>query len=77
MNKVTIDDEQYDIQDLSEDSKAYLEHVQNLQGKIDEANFNLQQLNVAKASFLALLKGSIERISNDDDNAQEKQNQKE
>lgn len=61
LNTVTIDNEQYDIEDLSEDSKSYLEHVQNLQTKVDEANFNLQQLNVAKASFLALLKGSIER----------------
>lgn len=61
MPTVTIDDKKYDITDLSEDSKSYLEHVQNLQTKVDEADFNLQQLNVAKASFLALLKGSITR----------------
>ncbi len=57
-NTLTIDDEVIDITLLSEESKAYLEHLIDLDKQVQQHNFKLQQLRTAQSAFLSMFKNS-------------------
>lgn len=59
---VFIDDVEYKIDDLSEEQIAMLNHIQDLDRKLGNARFNLDQLQVGRDSFFAMLKGSLGEV---------------
>ena len=52
---VTIDDVDYNFDEMSEDAKAYTNHVADLDNKIAHMKFNLDQLSLGRDAFMQKL----------------------
>ena len=59
-NPITIDGTEYDYNDLTEEQQALFRHNVDLDRKIANAQFSLDQLMVGKEAFMARLKASLE-----------------
>ena len=59
---ITVDDKEYDTSDFTEEQIVLTNHCLDLDRKIGNMNFQLQQLQVGKDSFLKLLKESLETV---------------
>lgn len=57
---ITIDEVEYDTADFTEQQVVFTNHCLDLDRKIANMNFQLQQLQVGKDSFFKLLKDSLE-----------------
>jgi len=57
---ITIDGTEYNQADLTEEQVVLTNHCLDLDRKISNMNFQLQQLQVGKDSFLKMLKESLE-----------------
>ena len=58
---VTINDKEYNFEDLTEEQQVLFNHVIDLNRKIASAQFNLDQLGVGRQAFLNLLTESIDK----------------
>ena len=58
---VKIDDKDYDIESLSDEQKAMVNHVVDLDRKLQSAEFNLIQLRFGRQAFVDALKVSLEK----------------
>lgn len=56
---IKVDDIEYNIDDLTEAQKRALQHIADLNTKIINTNFQLEQLQVSQASFKNILKNSL------------------
>ena len=59
--KVMIDDVEYKESELSDESKACINHIGSLDQKIASAQFNLAQLQVGRDGFIKMLSDSLEK----------------
>ena len=57
---ITVNDIEYNVEDMTETQKAYLNHVQDLDRKMGNAQFNLDQLSIGHQKFVELLAESLE-----------------
>jgi hypothetical protein len=57
---ITIDDQQYVFEDMTQDQQTMVNHIADLDRKLDSARFNLDQLTVGKQAFVNMLKTSLE-----------------
>jgi hypothetical protein len=57
---LTIDDKQYVLEDMTQEQQAMVNHIADLDRKLDSARFNLDQLSVGKQAFVNMLKTSLE-----------------
>ena len=57
---ITIDDMEYNTEDFTEQQVILTNHCLDLDRKISNMNFQLQQLQVGKESFFKMLKESLE-----------------
>ena len=57
---ITIDEVEYDTADFTEEQIVLTNHCLDLDRKIGNMNFQIQQLQVGKDSFLKMLKESLE-----------------
>lgn len=57
---VTIDDKQYFFEDMTDEQKTVVNHIADLDRKINTTKFNLDQLTVGKQAFVDMLKKSLE-----------------
>jgi hypothetical protein len=65
-NPVTINDVEYQYEDLSPEQQALFNHCIDLDRKISSAAFNLDQLNVGKQAFIKLLEESLAKPAETD-----------
>ena len=56
---ITIDDKDYTEDQLTDEQKMMINHINSLQQKINSAQFNLDQLSVGKDAFVNMLKASL------------------
>jgi hypothetical protein len=61
-NPVIIDDVEYMFEDMADDQKQMVNHLIDLDRKINSAQFNLDQLQVGKQAFLTMLKESLAKV---------------
>jgi hypothetical protein len=59
-NLITVNDIEYNIEDMTDAQKAMLNHVQDLDRKLGNAQFNLDQLSVGREAFVKMLADSLE-----------------
>ena len=59
---ITINDIEYDTATFTEEQIALTNHCLDLDRKIGNMNFQLQQLQVGKDSFLKMLTESLETV---------------
>ena len=57
---ITVNDIEYNVEDMNDKQKAYLNHVQDLDRKMGNAQFNLDQLSIGRQKFVELLAESLE-----------------
>ena len=57
---VTIDDTEYKVDDLSQEQIAMVNHIADLDRKINSSRFNLDQLIFGKDAFFNALNTSLE-----------------
>ena len=58
---ITINDVDYTEDQLTDQQKVMINHVNSLQQKINSAEFNLDQLKVGKQAFVDMLTASTEK----------------
>ena len=52
---IIINDVEYNFEDLTDQQKAMVNHIADLDRKIGSTTFNLDQLNVGKKAFVDML----------------------
>ena len=57
---ITIDDKEYDIESFKDEQKRMLNHIVDLDRKMESSEFNLEQLRFGRESFAIQLKKSLE-----------------
>ena len=57
---ITINDKEYNVEDMTEEQVTMLNHIQDLDRKLSSARFNLDQLNVGREAFINMLASSLE-----------------
>ena len=61
--KLNLFDKEYLLDDLTDEQKAMVNHIADLENKISGTAFNLDQLTVGKEAFINRLKESLEEES--------------
>jgi hypothetical protein len=56
---ISIDGTEYQFEDLSQQQQAMVNHVADLDRKLASARFNVDQLQVGRDAFFAMLKQSL------------------
>lgn len=56
---VTIDGTEYQFEDMTDQQKVLVNHVADLDRKIAAARFNVDQLQVGRDAFFAMLKQAL------------------
>ena len=69
-NVITLFDKEYKESELSDEQKVMINHVADLERKIQSSEFNLQQLRFGKQAFVDALQASVES----EDEEQDKKN---
>jgi septal ring factor EnvC (AmiA/AmiB activator) len=59
---ITVNDQTHNIEDLSEQQVAMVNHLQDLERKISNARFNVDQLSVGREAFIKLLEESLSEV---------------
>ena len=62
---ITVNDVEYNLDDFTDEQKALLNHVQDLDRKLGNAQFNLDQLMVGREAFIVRLATSLEAPEED------------
>jgi hypothetical protein len=57
---IDFDGKDYIYNSLSETQKTYINHILDLEQKIQTTQFNLQQLQISKQAFVSLFKEAVE-----------------
>ena len=57
---ITVNDEEHIYEDMTDEQKALLNHINDLDRKIGTSQFNLEQLNFGKNAFVNALSQSLE-----------------
>ena len=56
---ITVDDVEYNVEDLTEQQVAMVNHIADLDKKMGSLRFNLDQLDVGRQAFFQMLKDSL------------------
>jgi len=59
---ITVNDQTHNIEDLSEQQVSMVNHLQDLERKISNARFNVDQLSVGREAFIKLLEESLNEV---------------
>jgi len=57
--KITVDDVEHIYEDMSDEQKSLINHINDLDRKINSSQFNLEQLMFGKDSFVNALGASL------------------
>ena len=60
---VKIDDKEYDVESLTDEQKSMVNHVIDLDRKLQSSEFNLIQLRFGRQAFTDALKASLDEKS--------------
>ena len=64
---ITLFDKDYKESELSDEQKVMINHVADLERKIQSSEFNLQQLRFGKQAFVDALQASVDKQSEESD----------
>jgi len=59
-----IGDKEYDIESMNDNQKTMINHITDLDRKLQSSEFNLVQLRFGKQAFVDALKASIDEVDN-------------
>ena len=58
---ITVNEKEYNVDDMTDKQKTMLAHVQDLERKINTTRFNLDQLIVGREAFAVDLANDLEK----------------
>ena len=64
--KLNLFDKEYLLDDLTDEQKVMVNHIADLENKINGTSFNLDQLNVGKEAFIKRLEASLNEGSEEE-----------
>jgi len=64
---LSIDGNEYSVDELDDNQKLMVSHLSDLNRKIDSATFNIQQLQFGRQAFVDALKASIDEAPTSED----------
>ena len=64
---LSIDGNEYSVNELDDNQKLMASHLSDLNRKIDSATFNIQQLQFGRQAFVDALKASIDEAPTSED----------
>ena len=64
---ITINDVDYTLEDMSEEQQTMVNHVADLDRKINSTRFNLDQLSVGREAFMNMLTQQLEVVEEVDE----------
>jgi hypothetical protein len=64
---ITVNDIEYFVEDMTDAQKTMLNHVNDLERKLANARFNLDQLAVGREAFINMLAVSLEEDTTTED----------
>jgi hypothetical protein len=56
---ITIDDKEYSFEDMTPEQQMLVNHVADLDRKLNSARFNVDQLQVGRNAFMEMLTNSL------------------
>ncbi len=59
---VIVNNKEYYAEDLTDQQKSMLNHIQDLDRKLKSAKFNVDQLSVGREAFISMLSKSLENV---------------
>ena len=59
-NVITVNEKEYNVDDMTDKQRTMLAHVQDLERKINTTRFNLDQLIVGREAFAVELANDLE-----------------
>jgi hypothetical protein len=57
---ITVNDKEYFVEDMNDTQQAYLNHIQDLDRKLGNAQFNIDQLHMGRQKAVELLADALE-----------------
>ena len=57
---LNLDDKEYVIEDMSDEQKQMINHINDMQNKLNTNAFMREQLEVGKEAFINMLRGALE-----------------
>jgi hypothetical protein len=70
-NLITVNDIEYNVDDFTDEQKIMLNHINDLGRKLDNARFNLDQLNIGREAFIQRLSISLDEAIVEAEEAEE------
>ena len=70
-NLITVNDIEYNVDDLTDEQKIMLNHINDLGRKLDNARFNLDQLSIGREAFIQRLSVSLDEAIVEAEEAEE------
>ena len=64
---ITVNEVEHNIEDLTEQQLAMVNHIADLDKKLGSLGFNLDQLNVGREAFVNMLAASLAKAENAED----------
>ena len=58
---ITVNDTEYFVEDMNDTQQAYLNHIQDLDRKLGNAQFNIDQLHMGRQKAVELLAEALEK----------------
>jgi len=59
---ITVNDVEHNIEDLTEQQVAMVNHIADLDKKLGSLRFNMDQLNVGREAFVNMLTASLAEV---------------
>ena len=63
---ITINDKEYFVEDMTEQQQTMVNHIADLDRKLNTAQFNMDQLRVGRDAFVNLLTAQLAEEQQDD-----------
>ena len=63
---ITINDKEYFVEDMTEQKQTIVNHIADLDRKLNTAQFNMDQLRVGRDAFVNLLTAQLAEEQQDD-----------
>lgn len=61
---ITVNDVEHNVEDLTEQQVAMVNHIADLDKKLGSLRFNMDQLNVGREAFVNMLAASLAEAEN-------------
>ena len=68
-NVITVNEVEYNVDDMTDRQKAMLAHIQDLERKINTTRFNLDQLVIGREAFASNLAKDLETVEPEEQEA--------